>query len=99
MSDPQTLLSEPALGYDEKVTLLVTATGEIKCLSKAIGHELADQEVIIDEVSHDLDTVKDRLQRYNDQARELTHSKEGPLLLISVVLTIILIFLVTWVIL
>jgi syntaxin 6 len=100
LSDPhQALAQESALGYEEKIQLLVTTTGEIKCISKAIGQELQDQDIIIDDISHNLDTVKSRLDRYNAQARELAHSKEGPLLLISVILTIVLIFLVTWVIL
>jgi hypothetical protein len=99
-SDPnQALAQESALGYEDRVQLLVTATGEIKCISKAIGQELQDQDIIIDDISQNLDTVKSRLDRYNTQARELAHSKEGPLLLISVILTIVLIFLVTWVIL
>jgi hypothetical protein len=101
MSEPQG--SEIALqrnvGYDEKIKFLVTATGEIKCISKQIGQELDEHAILIDDLSQNLDTTKDRLQHYSAQMKELTHSKDGPLLLISVVLTLVLIFLITWVIL
>ena len=101
MSDPSglNLAHEQNLGYDEKIELLVTGTGEIKRISKEIGQELNEQNLMLEEVSQNMDTVKGRLTKYNKQMKEITHSKEGPLLLISVVLTLILIFLVTWVIL
>ena len=93
------LAQERSLGYDEKIELLVTGTGEIKRISKEIGHELDEHNLMLTEISEDMDTVKDRLQKYNNKMKEIAHSKEGPLLLISVILTLILVFLVTWVIL
>lgn len=93
------LAQERTLGYDEKIELLVTGTGEIKRISKEIGHELDEHNLMLNDVSENMDTVKDRLEKYNHKMKEITHSKEGPLLLISVILTLILIFLVTWVIL
>ncbi|KAK8900562.1 hypothetical protein M9Y10_002889 [Tritrichomonas musculus] len=87
------------IGYDEKIQFLVSATGEIKCISNAIGQELDEQNLILDEVDDQLDTVKGRLEKYNNQMKELTHSKQGPLLLISVILTIVFLFLFFWVIL
>ena len=97
--DNLNLSQERTLGYDEKIELLVTGTGEIKMISKEIGQELNEQNLLLEDVSQNMDTVKDRLKKYNQQMKDITHSKEGPLLLISVVLTLILIFLVTWVIL
>lgn len=87
------------IGYDEKIQFLVSATGEIKCISNAIGQELDEQNLILDEVGDQLDTVKNRLETYNNQMKDLTHSKQGPLLLISVILTIVFLFLFFWVIL
>lgn len=90
---------QQGIGYDEKIDFLVTGTGEIKRISKAIGQELEDHRIMLDDVSHEMDTAKDRLENYNKKMKELAQSKEGPLVLISVVLTLILIFLVVWVIL
>lgn len=87
------------IGYDEKIQFLVTATGEIKMISNQIGQELAEQNILIDDVNDQMDTVKDRLEKYNKQMKDLTHSKQGPLLLISVILTLVFLFLFFWVIL
>lgn len=93
------LTHEQDLGYDEKIELLVTGTGEIKRISKEIGNELEAHNLMLSEVSENMTSVQDRLEKYNQKMKQITHSKEGPLLLISVILTLILVFLVTWVIL
>ena len=90
---------EQNLTFDEKVTFLVTTTGEIKCISKQIGQELHEQNMLLDDMGQEMDKVKNRLDKYNNQMKEIVHSKQGPLLLISVILTIILVFLISWVIL
>ena len=87
------------IGYDEKIQFLVTATGEIKYISNQIGQELDEQNLIIEDVGNHLENVKDKLENINKQMKELTHSKQGPLLLISVILTIVFLFLFFWVIL
>lgn len=99
MTDPSIAIQEENQGYDEKTTFLLTASGEIKQISSQIGQELIEQNMMLDDLGDQMENVKQRLDRYNEQMREITHSKEGPLFLISVILTLVLIFLLFWVIL
>jgi hypothetical protein len=68
----------PEAVYDEKIMFLVTATGEIKCISNAIGQELDEQNMMLEDLAQNMDAVGGRLERYNERMRNLTHSKEGP---------------------
>lgn len=99
MSGSNLIEAQQNIGYEEKIEFLVTATGEVKQISKAIGDELDEHKILLDDVSESMDKVHERLEKYNKQMQALVHSKEGPLTLIAVILTLVLIFLVVWVIL
>lgn len=87
------------IGYDEKIQFLVTATGEIKQISKMIGTEVDEQLIMLNQTSDKMDSVNEKLTKFNKDLKELTHSKQGPLMLISIILTIVLIVLVLFVVL
>ena len=81
---------------EQNLNYIINQTGEIKQITIMIGDELQSQNQMLSDVSNRMDTIQDKLQRNIQNMEKLTHSKNSPLLLISVILTLILIFLIYW---
>ena len=81
---------------EQNLNYIINQTGEIKQITIMIGDELQNQNEMLQNVSEKMDNVQDRLQRNIQNMEKLTHSKNSPLMLISVILTLVLIFLIFW---
>lgn len=81
---------------EQNLNLIAEATGEVRQMSIVINDELRNQNQMLADVQNKMDTVQDKIQRNVEQMEKLTQSSEGPLLLICVVLTLILIGMVYW---
>ena len=81
---------------EQNLNYIINQTGEIKQITIMIGDELQTQNQILSDMSTHMDTIQDKLKKNIHNIEQLTRSKNSPLLLISVILTLILIFLIYW---
>ena len=78
---------------EQNLNMIVNQTGEIKQITIMIGNELQEQNKILSDVSEKMETIQGKLEKNIQNMEKLTQSKNSPLCVVSVVLTLVLLFL------
>ncbi|EAY22181.1 SNARE domain containing protein [Trichomonas vaginalis G3] len=81
---------------EANLNMIVQQTGEVKQITIMIGDELENQNKMLLDVDNKMDTVQDKIKKNIEAMEKLTQSSNGPLILICVILTLVLIGLLYW---
>lgn len=84
---------------EQNLNLIVEQTGEVRHITIQINEELKNQNLLLSDMQEHMDTIDKKLQKNVQNMEKLAQSKQGPLLLVSIILTILLVGLVYWIIL
>ena len=78
---------------EQNLNMIINQTGEIKQITIMIGNELHEHNKLLSDVSEKMETIQGKMERNIQNMEKLTQSKNSPLCIISIVLTLVLIFL------